>query len=125
MPVGPGAVSVEAAYNKLDLDDATQMGVPSGTQNALQTQGDGWYAQAGYYFENLKLQPWVGYEKWESDAADGAGGWDGWRAGLTYFFHGHNDNIKAGYESVKTEQPIAGSTEDTINTFIIGFYITY
>ncbi|BBO77426.1 outer membrane channel protein [Desulfosarcina widdelii] len=125
LPLGPGAATLEAAYSDLDLDDATQLNDGTGSQNALETQGNGWYAQAGYYFESLKLQPWVGYEKWESDAADGTGGWDGWKAGLTYFFDGHNANIKAGYESVKTEQPIGGSNEDTINSFIVGFYITY
>lgn len=125
LPLGPGTVSFEAGFNKLDLDDATQLNDDNGPQNALQTQGEGWYSQVGYYFSDLKLQPWVGYEKWESDAADGVGGYDGWKAGLTYFFHGHNANIKAGFESIKADEPISGSDEDTINTFVVGFYITY
>ena len=126
LPVGPGSATFEAAYHNLDLDDATQLldGVVGG-QNALQTQGDGWFAQAGYYFEKWKLQPWLGYETWVSDAVDETGSYDGWRVGLTYFFQGHNANIKAGYESIRTETNIAGSDQDSIDTFLIGFYVTY
>ncbi|MGA6927337.1 MAG: porin [Desulfosarcina sp.] len=126
LPMGPGSATLEAAYSNLDLDDATQLDTGLiATQNALRTQGDGWYAQAGYYFENLKLQPWLAYETWATDAAGDVGGYDGWRVGLTYFFQGHNANIKAGYESINTDANIAGSNQDSIDTFLVGFYITY
>ena len=40
-PLGPGAITAEAAFSDLDLDDATTA--------ASQAQGDGYYFQAGYY----------------------------------------------------------------------------
>ena len=123
LPVGPGTITAETAFQALDLDDATSLDDGSLTpKDARNTQGDGFYFQTGYLFNNW--QPWVGFEQWNSDAPDDTGSWDAWRAGLTYFVKGHNANIKLGYESWKSDQPFSG-TEDTINSLLLGFYITY
>jgi len=38
---------------------------------------------------------------------------------------GQNANFKAGFESFKADANIGSSNEDTINSFVIGFYTTY
>jgi hypothetical protein len=123
LPVGPGTITAEAAFQDLDLDDATSLDDSSSiTKDARETQGNGFYVQTGYLFNNW--QPWVANEQWNSDAPDDTGSWDAWKVGLTYFVKGHNANIKLGYENWKSDQPFSG-TEDTITTFLLGFYITY
>jgi Phosphate-selective porin O and P len=132
LPAGPGYITFEAAYENLDLDDATALdhdgdgfGVgATATKDASQAQGDGYYVQVGYYIN--KLQPWVDYEKWNSDSATGKGGYDMYRLGATYFFKGHNANVKAGYEKLNADETISGTTsEDSIESIVAGIYVTY
>ena len=113
-PMGDGTLTVEAAFSDLDLG-----GFDS---NALRSEGDGYYVQAGYYLN--KWQPWIGYEAWESNAATGEGNYDALRVGISYFFKGHNANVKAGFEQFNTDIPFDGN-EDSSTAFILGFYITY
>ncbi len=117
-PVGPGYLTFEAAYIDLDLDDG---GVISTGKTAKNSQGDGFYTQAGYFINNW--QPWIEYEDWSSDGTDG--GYDLTRVGLTYFIKGHNANIKVGYESFNADENIGSTNEDSIDTFVTGFYVTY
>lgn len=120
-PVGDGTLTFEAAIVNLDLDDATTL---TGTsKNAQQSQGSGWYVQAGYYIN--KWQPWVEYETWDSDAASQKGDYDSYRVGLTYFYAGHNANFKVGYEHFEADVNFTGKTEKEINTLVAGVYITY
>ncbi len=128
-PIGGGTLTVEGAYIKLDLDDATVVkvidpGPPPVTANfdTKQTAGDGFYVQAGYLMNNW--QPWAAWETWGSDAANNVGSFDALRLGFSYFMKGHNANIKAGYEILNTDWNITG-TEDKINTFVVGLYVTY
>lgn len=126
-PVGPGSVTFEASYINLDLDDATQLnynGDGTSFHNAKQSQGDGYYVQAGYFWNNW--QPWVEFEQWSSDAADDLGSYKSGRIGLSYFIHGHNAAIKAGYELFKADHNFTQvAQEDTIHTFATGLYVTY
>jgi len=114
-PLGPGYLTAEAAYSDLDLDNATTA--------ATQSQGDGWYFQTGYYIN--KWQPWVEYETWDGDANSNLGNYDSFRIGISYFLKGHNANIKLGYESFSPDEDFSGTTEDSIDTIILGFYTTY
>lgn len=116
-PIGSGTLTCEAGYNDLDLDDA---GAISGVE-ARQTQGDGYYFQTGYLFNELKLQPWAGFEAWESDGANDVGSWDAWKIGVTYFIKGHNANVKLGYESFSPD----ADADDDADTLFVGFYVTY
>ncbi len=125
-PLGPGSITAEAAYNSLDLDDtpnplaSEKTGVAfSGAVAANQSQGSGFFGQLGYYIN--QWQPWVMYEQWDSDGAGGAGDWDAFRIGLTYYVKGHNANIKAGFEKLKNDTP----GEEDIDTFVVGLYMTY
>jgi hypothetical protein len=113
-PMGEGTLTAEAAFSDLDLDGADAA--------ALQSEGDGFYVQAGYFMNNW--QPWVAYESWDSEATSGAGDYDAIRVGISYFFKGHNANVKAGFENFNTDIPFDGN-EDSSTAFILGFYITY
>ncbi|MDX1764533.1 MAG: porin [bacterium] len=121
-PVGPGHVTFDAQFVDLDLDDSNR-----------QIEGDGFYVQAGYLINNW--QPWVMYEQWDaawsskdSVVAPDVGDNDTFRIGLTYFFKGHNANVKVGYEKVSFDEDIitvGTNSEDSISTFMIGWYMTY
>jgi hypothetical protein len=115
-PLGPGSLTVEAAYSDLDLDRFDE--------EAAQAQGNGWYVQAGYYIN--KWQPWVEYEEWDGDAFSGDfGNYSQYRVGVSYFFKGHNANVKLGYEYTDPDENFSGTTEDDTNTIVLGFYTTY
>jgi hypothetical protein len=120
-PLGDGAVTFEAGYVDVDLDDKEKA-----------TEGNGWFAQAGYFINNW--QPWIAFEQWDSDAdstshpgAPDTGSIDAFKVGLTYFIKGHNANVKVGYESYNSDEDIIGApaNEDSIDTILVGFYMTY
>ena len=114
-PMGEGTLTAEAAFSDLDLDGANA--------NALRSEGDGFYVQAGYFQNNW--QPWIEYENWDSKATSGQGDYDAYRVGISYVFKGHNANVKAGFETVNSDINFSGTSEDSITSFIIGFFITY
>ncbi|MCP4049627.1 MAG: hypothetical protein GY730_02860 [bacterium] len=105
-PVGPGTITAEGAYNTLDLEG-----------NMKTAEGNGLFAQLGYYMEGYKLQPWISYEKWTAD--DSAGSCTVVRAGASYYINGNNLNIKAGVEQY---QPETGSK---IYSAICGIYAAF
>ena len=116
-PMGGGTLTAEAAFSDLDLDGADSA--------ALQAEGDGFYVQAGYLLPN-NWQPWVAYEAWDSEATSGFGSYDAYRVGISYFFKGHNANVKAGFERFHSDELFGGSgNEYKTNAFFVGFYITY
>ena len=127
IPLGPGSATFEAGYSNLDLEDSTSLqDSDSGTpKNAKETEGDGFYIQTGYYLENLNFQPWALFERWYSNAADHVGSWSAWRVGLSYYFKGHNANIKAGFEQFRADEKIGGTADKNIESFLIGFYVSY
>ncbi|SMF23371.1 short chain amide porin [Alteromonadaceae bacterium Bs31] len=128
--LGEGVINFEGAYQDLDLGDAGVLAQQDGTtalgsNTAKQSQGSGYYAQAGYLLG--KWQPWLGYETWQSDAPDGAGNVDISRIGISYFFQGHTANVKLGYEQLKSDTPFSSSvgSDDKINTLVLGFYLNF
>lgn len=125
LPVG--AVTAEVGYVHLDLGGGGALAPsPSGPASTLtfgianQAQGGGFYAHAGYYVE--KLQPWVEYEQWKSDAAGNVGGFKAYRAGVSYYLKGHDIKVVAGYERFEPEVPLAAG-QDTVQSFLAGLYI--
>ncbi len=128
IPIGFGNATIEAGYSNLDLEGSTSLrdSATGPPKNAKETQGEGFYVQTGYYFKNLSLQPWALYERWYSDAPDDVGSWSAWRVGLSYFIKGHNANIKAGFEQFRAAEKIGGiSDEKAIESFLVGFYVSY
>lgn len=123
-PLGNGVLTAEAAWLDLDLDDANGLANASTPTTALgvtgkQTQGNGAYIQLGYLINNW--QPFFLYETWDSDGVAGAGSWDGVRGGVTYYFKGHNANVKFAVENISND---AAGVAD-VTTAGIGFNITY
>jgi len=127
IPVGPGSTTFEAGYSNLDLEDSTSLrdSASGPPKNAKETEGKGFYVQSGYYLENLNIQPWALFERWYSDASDDVGSWSAWRVGLSYFFKGHNANIKVGFEQFRADEKIGGTDDKDFETFLIGFYVSY
>jgi hypothetical protein len=103
--------------------DGSGVLVNGGTE-AKQTSGDGVYAQIGYYLPDWDVQPWAGIDYWASDDSDDIGSFTSYRIGVTYFFKGHNANVKIGFERFEAKENISGE-EDDINTFVTGFYVTF
>jgi hypothetical protein len=123
LPLGEGALTAEAAYVNLDLDDAV-ISKGTGIFDTRQSAGSGYYAQAGYFINNW--QPWAEWETWNSDAeGSDLGSYDSYRVGVTYFLKGHNANIKAGYEQFNAKENFSGTSEDSVGSFVIGLYTTY
>lgn len=126
-PVGSGSLTLEAGYLNLDLGDATEIDLDFDPEtpgiNASQSQGDGFYFQAGYYIN--RWQPWAELESWTADADSGKGSYDLYRLGLTYFIEGHHANVKAGVEQFEADAPIGSSTADSVTSFVLGVYLTY
>jgi hypothetical protein len=124
-PVWVGTLTAEAGYSDLDLDGTDNplgSGIGSaldGAVNADQTEGNGYYVQTGFYYK--KWQPWLMYEDWDAEASNDAGDWSAYRVGVSYFFAGHNANVKVGYENTDNETPGAND----IQTFVLGAYITF
>ncbi len=121
--VGNGFLTLEGAWTDLDLDDANVLNNSAGAalsaNSGKQVQGDGFYIQTGYLMGNW--QPFFGYEQWNSDGVADAGSWDAIKGGVTYYFKGHNANVKAGVEKVGND--LVGAND--ITTAIINFNITY
>lgn len=114
LPLGPGALTLEAAYSELDLGSATQQSV--------QSQGNGWYLQTGFYIN--KWQPWVEFEAWDSDSNTGVGSYDMARIGVNYYIQGHNANFKLGLEKLNSDQNITDE-EDSITSLVFGIYTNF
>lgn len=127
MPLPVGALTAEAGYANLDLGGggalATLSGTAAGTTlgNAAQAQGGGFYGQLGYLVH--KVQPWVGYEQWTSDAANKLGSFKAYRGGLNYYLKGTDVKLVAGYEYFMPDVPLAGGAQKTVQSFIGGVYI--
>lgn len=114
-PLGNGSFTAEAAFIDLDLDGAGEL-TTGGT--GTKSEGDGYYVQAGYYFNNWQV--WAGYENWDSTHSNDLGSFSTAKVGATYFLSGQNINIKAGIESFDPEWAAESET-----TFVVGAYVTF
>jgi hypothetical protein len=109
--VGPGAVSVEAAYYDYDTDGVF-----------LEEQGKAYSAGAGYIFNEPvgwgKVQPFVRYQKFDSDAAvnDSTRKYD---LGVNYVIEGYNAQVSAVYSDRKV------SGLDSVNAFNVALQVQF
>lgn len=126
LPMGPGSLSAEVGFVSLDLGGGGAMERQDGTAlgNASQAQGNGFFAQAGFYLKDLKLQPWLNYEQWKSDADDDRGSYTAFRGGVNYYLRGENANFKAGVEIFKPEVALS-DTQDQITSFVLALNVSY
>ncbi len=91
MPVGRmGSLTTNLAYSWMTGGDKSAKyyveGVPTKSV---------YFAELGYYFKDVKLQPWVKYELMNEHG----GGLDDtiYGGGVSYFFNGYNTNLKLAY----------------------------
>ncbi len=90
MPVGKlGSLTANVAYSSMTGGSASEkyyVAIPS---------KDVYFAELGYYFKDVKLQPWVKYEL----MSERNGGMDDtvYGGGLSYYFNGYNTNVKLAY----------------------------
>ena len=100
--IGPGAVSVEAAYYNYDTDNVF-----------LSEQGNAWSAGAGYIFNQPvgwgKVQPFVRYQEFDADNAVDTKKYD---LGVAYIIDGYNAQVSAVYSNTETTKK---STVDAFN----------
>ena len=113
MPAGIlGSVTLNGAYSYLtggnNLTDKYSFAELIPTQA---TQ----YLELGYYFKDLKLQPWIRYERQDMNSeSEQTGGistsdFDKYNSttvfggGLNYWFNGYNTNLRLSYTSSTTE----------------------
>lgn len=124
MPLPLGSLTAEAGYVDLDLGGGGTMATTSGATlgSASRAQGDGFFVQAGYCLK--RFQPWVGYERWTSDASDDRGSYQAHRAGVNYHLKGLAAKIVAGFERFEPDVAPAPSQE-AIRSFVIGLYLEY
>ncbi len=127
LPMGPGALTAEASHSRLDLDNAMAFDAVGDHDtpfvNPRQSQGDGYYVQAGYFWN--AWQPWLEFEKWNSNDDTSKGSYDMYRIGVSYFLKGHNANVKLGFEQMEAEAPLGNTVEDSIDTVTLGLYLKY
>jgi hypothetical protein len=122
-PMGNNTISAEAGFTSLDFDDEVAMIVGTSTVNTKNSAGSGVYCNMGYMI-GPNWQPFVVYDSWDSDSDNGTGSFDLLRVGVSYYLHGHNANIKLGYEQMNSDTVFLGN-EDSASTFVLGFYVTY
>lgn len=129
LPLGPGSVTAEWLYQVLDLDGARELqdedGGPDALEDARRVEGQGFSVQLGYYLRDIKLQPWLGYESWDTSHPDDAGGFRAARLGLNYYLRGHNAKLYAGYELFLAEEDIADTDDKTMHTVLAGVSLYY
>ncbi len=91
MPVGAlGSLTANLAYAAMTGGDETDKYYVEGLPAK-----DVYFAELGYYFKDVKLQPWVKYEL----MSEKHGGMDDtiYGGGLSYFFSGYKANLKLAY----------------------------
>jgi hypothetical protein len=95
VPVGPGAVTAQLAYNRFDGGD-TFLTLP---------EQDVFFAEAGYLIRNLKLTPVVQFTRRDVTSTP-LGDETRWSVGLNYWWAAHNANIKAAYNRIDPRGPV-------------------
>lgn len=89
-PSGPGAVTAQAAFNRLD---------GGGTFAALPKQNVA-FLEAGYFLRDLKLTPVLQFTSRDVVDTD-IGDETRWSIGANYWWTGHNANVKAAFGRIK------------------------
>jgi Phosphate-selective porin O and P len=88
-PAGPGAVTAQFNYNRLD----------GGSKFLALPRQDVYFAEAGYFIRALKLTPVAQFNR-RSIIDTSVGDETRWSAGVNYWWAGHNANVKAAYTRI-------------------------
>jgi hypothetical protein len=105
-PIGGGAVTASAAYEKVDLGGAYQGANPDDGATGLSGEKNGWYAKAGYLFPGTPLQVFGRVEKWRfaclNNVFDQILDWYG--IGANYYVWGQNLKLTAEWSKTDFDQ---------------------
>jgi len=105
-PVGGGAVTASAAYQKIDLDGAYKGANPDDGATGLFGEKNGWYAKGGFLLPGAPLQFFGRYEKWRfaclNNVFDQIVDWYGF--GANYYVWGQNLKLTAEWSKTDFDQ---------------------
>ena len=105
-PLGGGAVTASAAYEKVDLDGAYQGANPDDGATGLFGEKNGWYAKGGFLLPGTPLQFFGRYEKWRfaclNNVFDQIVDWYGF--GANYYVWGQNLKLTAEWSKTDFDQ---------------------
>jgi hypothetical protein len=105
-PVGGGAVTASAAYQKIDLDGAYQGANPDNGATGLFGEKNGWYAKGGFLLPGTPLQFFGRYEKWRfaclNNVFDQIVDWYGF--GANYYVWGQNLKLTGEWSKTDFDQ---------------------
>ena len=105
-PLGGGAVTASAAYQKIDLDDAYKGANPDDGATGLFGEKNGWYAKGGFLLPGTPLQFFGRYEKWRfaclNNVFDQIVDWYGF--GANYYVWGQNLKLTAEWSKTDFDQ---------------------
>ena len=105
-PVGGGAVTASAAYQKIDLDGAYKGANPDDGTTGLFGEKNGWYAKGGFLLPGTPLQFFGRYEKWRfaclNNVFDQIVDWYGF--GANYYVWGQNLKLTAEWSKTDFDQ---------------------
>jgi hypothetical protein len=106
VPLGGGAVTASAAYEKVDLDGAYQGANPDDGATGLFGEKNGWYAKGGFLLPGTPLQVFGRYEKWRfaclNNVFDQIVDWYGF--GANYYIWGQNLKLTAEWSKTDFDQ---------------------
>jgi hypothetical protein len=124
MPVGPGSITGEVGFVNLNLGGVGQLVKLDQTKlgNASRSQGNGVYAQAGFFVTDANIQPWANYEQWKSSADDKRGSYKAYRAGLNYYLRENDAKLILGLERFEPDDGFTAK-QKRINSVLLGAYI--
>ncbi len=109
IPIGKDAVTAEADYGYFDGGKQFQQ-IAGGVVTPLLPRQGGLFAVAGYYFDAVKLQPFVRYELLDfRDTAFGSRDQQRYGGGINWYISGQNLKISGFYERIvpKVKAPTA------------------
>jgi hypothetical protein len=105
-PLGGGAITASAAYEKVDLGGAYQGANPDDGATGLNGEKNGWYVKTGYLFPGTPLQVFGRYEKWRfgclNNVFDQILDWYGF--GANYYIWGQNLKLTAEWSKTDFDQ---------------------
>jgi Phosphate-selective porin O and P len=105
-PLGGGAITASAAYEKVDMGGAYQGANPDDGATGLNGEKNGWYAKGGYLFAGVPVQVFGRYEKWRfaciNNVFDQIVDWYG--VGVNYYIWGQNLKLTAEFSKTDFDQ---------------------
>jgi len=128
-PALGGSVCAEAALIQLDLGDANQLRADNSTSllsttAARSSAGKGGYLQLGY--TKAVWQPWIEWERWQSDSPLNEGSYRSARLGLSYTLVPNKATLKLAYEETDAESAFVSEfgSDTRINSVAFGVFLS-